>query len=263
MNPINLIGKHLKNKYSQNFPLKIETGINSTCCFTGNTITEGIKKKDLIKDVFTDNQYIRYRSDYCSLEAALCMQRIIPQSEENKQRKIEKKKSEGKNIEGLKDEFTSLRNYHFICTESELKILRREEIESVLFNLPEEPFVFVITFGFKKHTTFKSKVNFSSKDFIITTDKADIKVNLGQTVNLFNVIQNWYTVIPGKETTSTKQTFFSKDDILNGCQNYKKIEDYGEKYFSENEFIANYRNTLYLDLIVYILNKKENSDVKS
>lgn len=251
------IGKQLRKEYLNNLPVKIHQNIDTICSFTGKKITEGVLKKDLIKDVFTDHEYIKYKSDYCSVETALCLQRIIPQSEKNKALKLEKKKAQGKDISNIKDEFTSLRNYHFLCTEDDLTLLKRENIKDILFNLPNKPFILAVTFGFKKHTTFKSIINYSNKDFIITTDKGKIKANIDKIKDIYQILQNWYTIIKGKEKTSQQQTYFSKDDILYGCNNYKKIEDYGEKYFIENQIISNYRNSLFLEFLAYILNKRE------
>lgn len=261
MHVIDFIGTHLKDKFIQNLPVKIYSDINSIDCFTGKSITEGVLKKDLIKDVFTDHQYIRFDSEYCSVETALCLQRIIPQSLENKAKKLEKKKAEGKNIDNIKDEFTSLRNYHFLCTERELRFLKREDIQDILFSEIPVPFVLVVTFGFKKHTTFKSKLNLSNKNFIITTDKGDVKINIEEVKELFPILQKWYTVLPEKIETKDKQTFFSKDDILFSCSNSSKIERYGlTEYFTENQIIAKYRGTLYLELLAYILNKREGTN---
>jgi len=243
MHSISMLGKHLQYKYQlpkgnqkgkevDLFP--IHENIDEICCFTGEKITRGILKSDVIKDVFTDHQYIKHESNYISLDAVFCMQRVIP----NK-------------TDGL----TSLRNYHFICTEKELNLLKREQLEETLFNLKNEPFVFVITFGFKKHTTFKSKINQSNQNFIITTDKADIKVSMNDVNKIYPVMKKWYTVVKGKENTSAQPTYFSKDDILHGCSNYKKIEDYGDHYFNENEIIKPFRNSLFLELLAYILNK--------
>lgn len=110
MNGTKLIGSHLL-KYSQNLKLKIYN-VNTICAFTNEHIEKGIKLSDLIKEKFVDYEFIKYSSEYCSVESALLIEQIIP----NQNNKL-----------------NPIRNYSFFCNENELTFLKREDLENILF----------------------------------------------------------------------------------------------------------------------------------
>lgn len=230
MNSINLISKHLDEN---NLSIEVHD-VDAVCAFTGEQISRGVKNKDLIKKTFTDWAYLKYRSDFSSVDAALCIEAVI-------------KSEKG---------FNSLRNYSFFATESELVFLRREDILDLVLSVPSTPFVLCVTYSNKKHTAYKATVNYNQKNFIVTTDIGDVNIDIDKVRSILPIIQSWYTVVRGKEETSAQPTYFTKAEILNGCDNHKRINDYGiEKYYKENEIIEQYRNTAFLNFIVHILNK--------
>lgn len=229
---MHLIAKHLDRSLIENI---IETGIDSICMFTGRHINEGVHRKNIISDRFNDHEYLRYPSDYLSVDAALCIAPVI---------------------KGEKG-YNSLRNYSFLATENEFRILQRGEIMDVLLCPPQPPFVIAVTFSNKKHTAFKTIPALDRGRFIVTTDKGQVMINHDLISELVPVIQKWYTVVAGKEDSSMLPTYFTKDEILFGSSNFKRILEYGEEqYFSENAIIDRYRCSLLLTLIVHVLNKK-------
>ena len=234
MNNIKFIANQLQ-KYKNNLPKKVYKNIDSVCAFTGEKIKEGILKKDFISSTFTDFEYIKYPSDYVGLDIALCMDYIIP-NENNK--------------------LISLRFKSFYCSDKEIKFLKREDLEDLVFNIPNFPFILCVSFGFKKHISYKSKINYSTNKFIINTDKGILDIDLYKIKELYGIIKEWYTILKGKENTTQQPTYFTKDDILYGCKNYNKIQGYGDSYFIENSYIEQYRNTFLLQFLVHILNKK-------
>ena len=237
MNGTKLIGSHLL-KYSQNLKLKIYN-VNTICAFTNEHIEKGIKLSDLIKEKFVDYEFIKYISEYCSVESALLIEQIIP----NQNNKL-----------------NPIRNYSFFCNENELTFLKREDLENILFMQKDTPFVLAITFSFKKHIAFKTTLNYSSNIYRITTDKGDVIVDMNNVKSIYPILQNWYTVVAGKEAIATKPTYFSKNDMLFGSTNFTKIDGYNGDYFKENREIEKYRGSLFLELLVHILNKKEHKE---
>ena len=97
--------------------------------------------------------------------------------------------------------------------------------------------------------------------FKIFTDQEEVEINLDE-INkhddkLPEIIQSWYSVIPGKEDTKQQPTWFTKGEILTGGKKLKNIKAYGiEKYWEENLFLEKFRNTALLKLLVFALNKK-------
>lgn len=215
--------------------LKIKVhDIDCICSFTGEQINKAVSNKDLIKKTFTDHSFKRYSSDYSSLDAAVCIAPVI----------------QGK--KGL----NSLRSYSYLAVQGRLTILSREDVLDLILNLPKDEFVLAVTYSNKKHTTYKSVVNTSSDVFTVTTDIGNVVFNLVDVKKLLPIIQSWYCIVDGKESTAAMPTYFTKKDILNGCGNHNKIKLYGlEKYFRENSVIKKYRDTEFLKLLVHILNK--------
>lgn len=229
MNTIELIAKHLDKKV-----LGEPEEVDTICAFTGQKINEGFKLKDALSSSFTDYEYIKYKSEYVSVELALLLS--------------------GKIINGK----AGLRNYSFLATENELKIFKTEEVWRALFEEKETPFMLCVTFNGKKHTSFKAKLNYNNTDFVIQTDLAPVRIYMPDVNEVFPIIQNRYSVIPEKKETSMKPTFFTKEEIEFGCSNFKKIEQYGaEKFFSEEKILNKYRGSMFLKLLTFVVRKND------
>ena len=239
MNSVNFIAMQLKEKYLQNLKPIIHQGINEICAFTGEKITEGIKKKDLISTTFTDFEYIKFKSEWVSIDIALCMEYVIPNE---------------------KGTLISLRFKSFYVSEKGIRFLNRDNLEDLIFNIPDSPFIIAVSFGFKKHISFKSKINFSTNKFIVSTDKGLVEIDRSKIDELYQIMKKWYTIVEGKEGTSQEPTYFTKDDIMHGCSNYMKIEQYGDTYFIENDYISKFRNTFLLEFLCHILNKRSKNN---
>lgn len=234
MTSIEFIAQHL-NPENLKIPI-IES--NTICSFTGGKIIKGVENKNLIKKTFTDHEYLKYSSDFSSVEAALCIEAVIP-SEKG---------------------YNSLRNYSYLVTDTELKLLKREETLDTILSLKDTPFVLCVTYSNKKHTAYKSTLNYNIEKFVVTTDLGDVVIERKKLQSILPTLQKWYNVVEGKENTSTQPTYFTKAEILNGSDNIHRIRQYGiEKYYRENAEIEKYRNTAFLNLIVHILNKKSNA----
>lgn len=227
MHGINLIAKHLNR---DNLKLKVYE-VETVCSFTGHPIREGVKNSDLIKKTFTDFEYIRYQSGYSSVDAALCIESVIPG----------------------KTRMNALRNYSYLATERELIFLDRSEILPVLLFPPAGPYVLCCTYSNKKHTAYKAVVCYDQ--LTVTTDIGSVQVDYDVVAAVLPIMQRWYTVLPGKEGTSQEQTYFTKKEIETGSAGANKIRQYGTQFFTENAALDQYRNTGLFRLLVHVLNK--------
>lgn len=218
-----LIGKHL--------PRHGTMALTDRCCMCGVEPDAAIKanpKDDIIKDSFMDNDYLLEGDQICEYCSA-CMGH-------NQERKY------------------WVKQYSFMATERELRRLKREDIWPVLFAPPTEPFVLCVTYNNKKHTSFKSKVNFSNRRYFVQTENYSIWINLDDIGELSRAIQSWYTVC---KDTKQEPTWFTKDEIKNGVDNFKKIETYGvNKFTRENKIIEPFRGMGVLELLCFALNKQ-------
>lgn len=227
-----LIAKHLDRNN-----LKYSTHkVDSICCFTGKKISEGVKIKDLVSDVFTDWEYVKYNSEFASIEAALCIADVIKGNNEKRN--------------------NSLRNYSYFATENELIFLSRQDILELLLNIPQTPFLIAVSYNNKKHTSYKTILNTSKDNYVITTDLYNVVFDRTHINKFLPIIQKWYSIIPEKAETSAQPTYFTKDEILNGNAQYHKQMPYGiEKFEEENEYLKQFRNTHIFELIVHLINK--------
>jgi hypothetical protein len=229
---MNIIAKHLDRN---NLALKIQVG-NFRCAFSGMAITEAVKKTDLIKDTFTDHHLLKYESNFVSIDYAMLLESVIHG----------------------KTRLNSMRNYSFYADNNQLNFLSRDVILDLLFNIPEIPFRIGVTYNNKKHIAIKSKLNTDRDEFQIITDFGEVIFNKSKVLEYLDLIKKWYTIIPGKENTEAKPTFFTKEDIKgNTIPNFQKIKTYGiSNYFADNEIIQQYRNTSLFNLMVHLINKK-------
>lgn len=232
MHPLDIIGQHLNR---QNLKLPIVPLTREICVFSGKPITEGVPTKKLIKKTFTDQSYLRFTSDYASVDAALCIEAVISGNK------------------GL----NSLRNYSFLATNEELRLLKREEIWDILMNPPKGEFVIGVTYSHKKHIAYKAMSNRRRNAFYVTTDEGNVIIYPSGHKEVIDIIQRWYTCLPEKISTKQQPTFFTKKDILNGTDNYNRIERYGfDKFLQEDKILARSRRGPALKLLVHCLNKQ-------
>lgn len=238
MNAITLIGAHL-DQYKGNLNIPIyEFPDGMECAFTQEIVMQACKLKDVLSSVFSEWQYVRGKSGYVSVQAALAIREVIPSS----------------NKDGI---FNSLRSYSYFATAQQFKILKRDELLDTLLNLPAEPFVFAVSFNSKKHTTYKASLAQSNESFAIATDvAASVAFEMDDVRAILPTMQKWYSVLPNKELSEQSPTWFTKDDILNGCKDLNRINAYGlDKYNTENELLQPYRNTHFLKVLTFMLNK--------
>lgn len=197
---------------------------NEMCCMCGNE-NPCIDRKDVIKSTFMDHEYLD-SSKYICVYCAACVGYQMSSSD-------------------------ALRSTSFLATETEFKKLKKFEIWEYIEFPPHVPYVLAVTFSNKKHIAFKALISPGENRFI-STDKGNVVIDFNQ--KLVGILKNWYRII---NDTKQEPTAFTKNDILFGCQNFKKIESYGDvKYFNENSFLNTYRGTDSLNLLVYLLNKQ-------
>lgn len=216
-------------------------GIDTVCRMCGCPITSGYSTKDVIKKTFTDYDYLRFESDHVCADCTVCLGKIAYE-----------KNGETKE--------TYLRCFSFLATDHEFITLPRVELLPLILNPPNPPFALTITYLGQKHTAFKSHLNYDRFIFLIRTDKGDVLVDVALARQISEISQRWYSEQPEKPTF----TWFTKDEILHGCSNLMKIENYGlQKYFQENQLLSQWRGLPLFELIIHCLQKEGQKDVNS
>jgi len=139
-----------------------------------------------------------------------------------------------------------MRRSQYIATENELIFFKREDIEAYLFDPPEPPFVFFVTSSYKKHGSFRARVNDSRHLFYIQFEDRQILFSPNKYRELFNTMKRVYTV------------FNKMKEIAKGDYIQKRVRDYGiQKWRKDEEILKQHRGSQVFELLLYALNKPE------
>ena len=212
------------------------------CLFSGLPIDKGVHVKKALSGNFTDFDACKgLGSEYVGLDVMACLK-------------------QGFEVE--KDKFTELRKYSFLATEKGIEVIRTANLLECLLKDKPTPFVFCFAMlraqKAQKHLSFKSQVNYQNDVFTVTTECGDILFDRSKAKEVLPIIEAWYSITDDTKGKATTHTYFNKDEILNGCQNLKRIEKYGvEKYYTENAILQGYRGQLFFELLVRSLQKDE------
>ena len=215
MNQTHLIYQALGEPHVETEPCK---GI---CAFCGTEIQEGVKLENTVSDAFTNYDLL---TDRTASHVCKCCYAC------------------------LKD--TRLRRLNFIASGSDenkaqIVFFKRNEIEHYLFHIPSIPFVFGCTINYKKHLSFKARVNYSSKLFYVQLEDNTILFSPTKYKPISDTLNRLYLV-------------FSKSEIETGNYFMNHIKQYSSQKFREDEsIIKDYRGTLQFDLLMFALNSQK------
>lgn len=258
LSAIDIIASHISDELIQ----KYVKPCNSVCCFTGKEITKGISVKDAISKTFTDQAFMKYKSEYISIEVAKCLMPVLPM-----QKDISVYEDENGNPIKVAEEdkvwkeyVNALRNYSFIATEKDFRIIEsKTELVTLMKNLSSEPFVLCVSYSRKKHIAFKAHLNYSNEKFYIDTDTGSFFTTQKELFLLLSIAEKWYSIVPNP--SKELPTFFTKDEI-GGTVNLALhkpaiyIAEFGIEVFeSEYATLRKYHNTALLNFITFIIQK--------
>lgn len=220
MNTTEIIAKHLET-----YETNIEEDLKEKCIMCGKDIDKGVKKNSVFSAKFTDyDECKNLKGKYVCLECTACV----------KER--------------------NLRTNNIIADKEHLYLLKKQDLEEYLFNLDKyvkDEFVVGITRSFKKHNSFRCKVNNDTKHFYIREEDKEYLFDLDKMKSLYKTLNEMYL-------------YFTKDEMLSGQYSIMKINEFGLDNFNRCEtVIKQYRKTHQLDLLIYMLDsEKRNKIVK-
>ena len=135
------------------------------CAVCGKDISEGVPIKKVVSDAFMDwNAIADMTASHVCAACTFCI----------KERKT--------------------RQSQYIATGSKLIWFKRDDIEKHLFNPPDVPFVLFITASYKKHGSFKARVNTSPKLFYVQYEDRQILFSPNKYRDLFGLMKRMYLV---------------------------------------------------------------------
>jgi CRISPR type IV-associated protein Csf1 len=196
---------------------KIDTELcNGICAFCGSEIQEGIKLENSVSDTFTNFDLL---TDRTASHVCKCCYTCLKE--------------------------TKLRRMNFIATEQSVIYFKRDEIEKLLFNPPQSPFIFAVTESMKKHNSFKARVNYSQKLFYMQKEDTQILFSPNKYKDIFDAMKRLYRS-------------FSKTAIGSGEYQQNFIKKYGlMEFMHDEEIIKNERGSFQFDLLLYAINMSE------
>lgn len=149
----------------------------------------------------------------------------------------------------LKDE--SLRYNNFIADKDNILLFNKNGLEDYLFNLHKYvngEFVIGVTTSFKKHNSFRCKVNLNTDIFYIRQEDKEYKFNTLELQPLYVLLNESYLQ-------------FSKEELLSGIYKMISIEQFGLDKFKEYESIfKKYRKSAQFELLVYMMNSEKRNE---
>jgi len=218
VNQTHLIYRALGEPHIETEPCK---GI---CAFCGTEIQEGVKLENTVSDAFTNYDLLTDRT--ASHVCAACNACVRE---------------------------PKLRRMNFIAIgdsdESDAHIIyfKRDEIERYLFQPLPTPFIFAVTESYKKHMSFRARVNYSNKLYYVQKEDTQILFSPNKYKPIFDTLNRLYLI-------------FSKNEIELGNYYMNRIKKYGLNNFQEDEgIIKEHRGTLQFNLLIYALNSNKNN----
>lgn len=193
------------------------------CMMCGKEIREGVKYKKVVSANFTDyDVFANIQGTHICKECATCVKT------------------------------RELRTSNIIADKDNLYLLKKNDLEEYLFNIDKYvsgDFVIGITRSFKKHNSYRCKVNNNTNVFIIREEDKEYVFDRERMKKLYNILWDMYL-------------YFQKDEIQTGQYSIAKIQEYGLEKFKENEnIIKQHRGTHQFDLLVYMLDSEERNRI--
>lgn len=192
------------------------------CFLCGCEITKGIPVKKVISSNFTNFEFCKnINGKYCCKDCAATI----------------------KNAD--------LRKNSFVADKDNLYLLKKNDIENYLFDLDKyvkDEFVVGITVSFKKHNSFRCRVNQDTSKYYIRQEDKEFLFDAKEMKYLYDKLNDAYLQ-------------FSKDEILSGNYSTIAIEQFGlEKFIEYENLFKKYRKTYQFELLVYILNSERRNE---
>lgn len=146
-----------------------------------------------------------------------------------------------------------LRRSSFVASNRGIVYMQKNDIENILFNIQnyvDGEFVVCITRSFKKHNSFRARVNLDTKKFFIREEDDEYVFDVEKMRNVYGIINKLYL-------------YYSKDEIKTGDYNQYQIRKYLgiDKTLELDNQIKNFRSSKQFDLLLHILNSERRNEI--
>lgn len=137
------------------------------------------------------------------------------------------------------------RFYSCLATEEGVRHPARGTWAEVLTDPPDPPWAACLAVSGQKHLFFKTQINRQNQLAYVQMEDLGIRFDPNELTELLTVVERLYTI-------------FSKNEILAGDYNSRRIQQYGLHEWERDEWhVSNYRGERLLELAVWIARKDE------
>lgn len=196
--------------------------IKTNCLICGKPIKQGVKAKKVLSGNFTN-----WSDCKCMTSQYICKECACVIKERN------------------------VRINSFVADKNKLHLLKKNDIEEYLFNLDKYisgEFVVGITLSFKKHNSFRCRVNNNTKNYYIREEDREYLFEVNKLKPVYQKLSEAYLQ-------------FSKEEIQTGQYKMISIEQFGIEKFQEYESIfKQYRGSAQFNLLLYIMNSEKRNE---
>ena len=153
-----------------------------------------------------------------------------------------------------------LKRKSWIVFPDRIEYLPRDVLWTLLFGWrsDETPFAIYITTSWKKHGSFKTRINYSWTKYYVQFEQVGLEFEpalwraVGQTMELF------YSIPKQEEHKKQPKSFFTKDQIRTGVYPQYRVRAFGLKAFEEAEgLLAPVRTQSAFPMLVFALNQQK------
>lgn len=201
----------------------VELKQQETCFLCGRSIEgSGVLKSNVISSKFTNfSECKKISSKYCCEDCANVL----------------------KNAD--------LRKNNFVADKSNLYLLKKNDLENYLFDLDKyvkDEFVVGITTSFKKHNSFRCRVNNNTSRFFIRQEDKEFMFDVKEMKALYDMLNEAYLN-------------FSKEELLKGEYSFIALEEFGiDKFMRFEDVFKQHRKTHQFELLIYMLNSERRNE---
>lgn len=198
-------------------PINMLTQHSGNCAVCGQPISEGVPINKVVSNAFTDwNMLADMSASHVCAACTWCIKE------------------------------PKMRRSQYMATMDGLVYFKRDAIERYLFAPPTSPFVIFITSSYKKHGSFRARVNHSQTLFYVQFEDREILFGPTRYRPLYELMKKMYA------------TFNKTQEIGRGDYISKRVFSYGLTNWQRDEAVLKqYRGSQVFGLLLYALNKPE------
>lgn len=151
-----------------------------------------------------------------------------------------------------------LRKSSWVATCTELRYLKREEMSTAIFGELPFPNAIYITTSYKKHGSFKTRINHMAEKIYIQFEETGVLLNREEAKKILGIIELLYSIPQCEDQKKQPKSFFTKDEILHGNYAMHRMRAFGTGELAEIETaLRAHRGSPQFSLLIYIANKKK------